>query len=413
MDTNTLNKDNITLLCKVVDNYGDIGFVYRLSRSISKLAPNKTLNLVVSNLSSFAAMAPEVNPNKKIQHCFGWNILDWNSNEECKKYFTENPPDVILECFQCGRPDWLEDIIFEKDNKKIYQIINVEYLTAEEWADDFHLLKSATRSQYVRKINFMPGFTNKTGGLVLDNEFISYLNDKTSASKALYPYLSKADIEALKNENTFCITLFSYPREYNHILEALKEYESKIKEENPSFNIHIFCANGKCYQNLKKTQFFNSIKTSELPYLPQSSWDALLTLCDFNFIRGEDSFSRACLSGKPFIWHAYIQDEEFQLIKAHAILERIKPFLENDIYNTLYEYTLLYNHEKNVILGEEALNLTKNLDFETDQENREKNLLFKLLNSYLQLKKGFIDFSNKLISNGDLTKNLLIYIDNL
>lgn len=413
MNRKTLNKDNITLLCKVVDNYGDIGFVYRLSRSISKLAPNKTLNLVVSNLDSFAAMAPEIDPNKKIQKCFGWNVLDWNANEECTKYFTENPPDVILECFQCGRPDWLEDIIFAKENEKLYQIINVEYLTAEEWADDFHLLKSATRSQFVRKINFMPGFTDKTGGLVLDEEFISYIKNENSAYKALEAFLSESDISALKDKNTFCLTLFSYPREYRHILKALKEFEDKIRLENKDFHIHILCANGNCYKLLKETEGFSNISSSQLPYLPQSSWDALLTLCDFNFIRGEDSFSRACLSGKPFIWHAYIQDEEFQIVKAHAILERIKPFLENDTYKTLYEYSMLYNHENGVKFGEEAETLIKSFNLEKDQEIREKTLLIKLLEENLVLKKAFLAFSNKLISNGDLAENLLSYIDKL
>ena len=76
-----------------------------------------------------------------------------------------------MECFQCGRPEWLEELLFSQQFNLNVQIVNVEYLTAESWADDFHLLKSGTRSAKIKKINFMPGFTKKTGGLILVKKF--------------------------------------------------------------------------------------------------------------------------------------------------------------------------------------------------------------------------------------------------
>lgn len=414
MNTNLLNKNSITLLCKVVDNYGDIGFVYRLSRSLSKLAPEKKLTLVVSNLDSFSSMAPEINPKLPIQECFGWTVLDWNADETCTKYFTETPPEVILECFQCGRPDWLENIIFAKGNEKLYQIVNVEYLTAEEWADDFHLLKSATRSQFVKKVNFMPGFTEKTGGLVLDANFMSFLKSKNTAMEALSNHLAKADLDTLKDENTFCVTLFSYPREYENIISALLDFENEAKKLNSNFKVHIFCANGSCYKNLCETQNASLISNSQLPYLPQSAWDALLTQCDFNFIRGEDSFSRACLSGKPFIWHAYIQDQEFQLVKAQAILERIRPFLEKEDFNKLCKYTMLYNHDEEKDFDEESKKAYESyIEQEKCTIDDKTTLLKNILSRNNEIRIGFENFSKKLISNGDLASKLLTYIDSL
>ena len=42
--------------------------------------------------------------------------------------------------------------------------------------------------------------------------------------------------------------------------------------------------------------------------------------------RGEDSFVRAQLSGKPFIWNIYPQTEETHIKKLEAFGERIRPF---------------------------------------------------------------------------------------
>jgi uncharacterized repeat protein (TIGR03837 family) len=45
-----------------------------------------------------------------------------------------------------------------------------------------------------------------------------------------------------------------------------------------------------------------------LPFIPQTDYDKLLWSCDLNLVRGEDSFVRAQLAGKPFLWHIYPQD---------------------------------------------------------------------------------------------------------
>ncbi len=44
-------------------------------------------------------------------------------------------------------------------------------------------------------------------------------------------------------------------------------------------------------------------------------------------IRGEDSFARAQLAGKPFIWNIYPQTEDTHIHKLTAFEDRLKPFL--------------------------------------------------------------------------------------
>ena len=56
--------------------------------------------------------------------------------------------------------------------------------------------------------------------------------------------------------------------------------------------------------------------------MPQNQFDALLHLVDGAIIRGEDSFVRAQLAGKPFLWHIYPQDEMAHLDKLHAFWQK-------------------------------------------------------------------------------------------
>ena len=401
------NKDpSISILCSVVDNYGDIGFVYRLARNLSQKNKDLKLTLIVSNLKSFAAMAPEIDPSKEIQTYNGCTVLDWNADRQCTSYFIQNPLEVVLQCFQCGRPQWMEELLFAKDRADTVQIINIEYLTAEQWADDFHLLRSGTRSSYVKKINFMPGFTPKTGGLILDEPFMSYLKDSTIA-------LKEADFYT-KEEDTFDVVLFSYPRNFDSVIKALKDFQAIKQKSNPSFRIRIYAANGISLNCVIESclKYHNPFELIKLPYLTQTQWDALLTLTDFNFIRGEDSFARACLTGKPFIWHAYPQEEEVQIIKVKAFLDRLEPYMDSDMSRILNLFTLSYNRKYKIPPCTESYDiLCKYPEIEEEKDN--SKLLVELFVNYDILKSCYKNFARDLIRNGNLTDNLLSYIKTL
>jgi uncharacterized repeat protein (TIGR03837 family) len=47
----------------------------------------------------------------------------------------------------------------------------------------------------------------------------------------------------------------------------------------------------------------------------------VLSQCDFNIVRGEDSFVRAQLADKPFIWHIYPQEDRAHEVKLAAFLD--------------------------------------------------------------------------------------------
>ena len=397
---------DITILCRVVDNYGDIGFVYRLARELSSLSSiEKTqIRLIVSDLKSFNAMAlpPGISTSLAVQNYNGWKVIDWNACAEGKCEFTEQPPKIILECFQCGRPEWLDEILFSAQTTQTVQIVNVEYLTAEDWADDFHLLKSGTRSALVKKINFMPGFTKKTGGLVLDKNFVSCVHSKTAALECLKKYASKKTVALIEDTNLFRVIAFSYERNFENEARALSEFA-----KNSGRKVQVLLAPGLGNAPFKKAAAaFKNISVYDLEYLPQLAWDALLTLADFSFIRGEDSFSRACLSGIPFVWHAYPQEEEFQLVKAAAVLKRMEPFFSAGDMSLVKNVWLSYNRKPSVKMCDEACKVYNEC---TDAGYIP---LLRILENYGGIKKSFGMFAQSLFANGNLAQNLLAFLQN-
>ena len=56
-------------------------------------------------------------------------------------------------------------------------LINLEYLSAEDWIEDFHLQSSPIGKGKLKKIFFMPGFTEKTGEFIADSNFLDRCKD--------------------------------------------------------------------------------------------------------------------------------------------------------------------------------------------------------------------------------------------
>lgn len=366
--TNNVKKMNITVLCKVVDNYGDVGVVYRLVNQLKKLNPALKLNLVIDDLDSFKKINNSVILEKEIQNFAGYDVYNWNSFEFCYEKFSENDGEkleIILECFQCGRPQWMEKILFEDKLQRTVNIIMIDYLTAEKYAEDFHCLKSLTRSAKVQKVNFMPGFTSKTGGLTIDEEW-----------KELRP--RNAD------GNILC---FTYERDWVPLVNALNKYGKK----------KVMIAQGRGFQSLKNTFDSYESKTviyEALDFINQQEWDKLMQSCSVLIIRGEESMSRACLSGIPFIWHAYPQSNEYQQVKVQALLERMKEYFSEVDFNIILKVWTLFNSSEKEV---------DSLEFESS--------IYNFLISSDKLEYGFKAFALDLRKNGDLAANLMTFIE--
>lgn len=393
----------LTILCKVLDNYGDIGVVYRLCRSLSDINSSLKLNLVVSSLEVFKKMADEINPSQSFQTYRGWNIFDWNDAETCGRYFSENPPAVILQTFQCGLPDWLDEIIYGKsfsDSGKICRIINIEYLTAEKWADDFHLLRGGSRSANVKKFFFMPGFTKKTAGLILDKNFSDLLSDEKYRNSLIESITGTVPF----SKDEFKLLVFSYPMDFSFFFDAVNSFAGKSSKK-----VHVYVAPGaglESFRTMEKCYKTIDFSVDYLPYLSQETWDAFLCSMDFLFIRGEDSFARATLTGIPFLWNIYKQDEEFHLVK-------LKAFLDILDCPKINEMSWLYNRNFEIEYGSEASNAWGKISEcknEKDAQKKMTELLEQILLNLDEIKPSFQRFAEKTLELGNLSAKLLDFL---
>lgn len=361
----------ITFLCKVVDNYGDIGVIWRICRGIQNyISKNDTINLIIDDLFSFKRINSDVDVRKSYQKILNVNIYKWNDFDFCYKEFSginNTRLEVILEMFQCGRPDWLEKILFDEELNHIVQIIMVDYLTAEKYAEDFHKLMSLTRRGCVKKVNFMPGFTKKTGGLAL-NEIWGNLSERNPFGDILF---------------------FCYERNWDITSKSIKDYFEKKNDSN----LKLLIAQGQGKDSFIKSAKKCNLPYIELDYLNQNEWDIMMKNCSFMFVRGEETMSRACLSGIPFIWHAYPQSDDYHLVKVNALLERMRNHFTNEHFEIIKNAWLYINSS------------------ESDHcQNEYVDSIGHMLDCQDDLVYGFRDFALSLINNGDLCLNLVNFI---
>lgn len=361
----------VDLLCRVVDNLGDIGFVYRLARSLSELSSEVSaelrLRLIVDDLASFAALCPGVNPSSPSQTVNGWRIVRWQSpGEAAIRHFLEERPRTVIECYACGRPVWFEPILFDEADPSERLLIDLEYFTLEPWSADYHLLPSLTRSPKVKKVIFMPGILPGTGGLLQDAPFMAALSEASAPASCVAPgaretmrrdLLRHAQIsQALppatdspgspplfRLEAAYWVLIFSYEHDYSTIVADLAAFAL----ERP---VLVFAAAGRSSEPFLASwnHADRPFPVIPLPLLGQTLWDRLLAATDFAIIRGEESFSRAILSGRPFLWECYPFTEADgktagHLEKIHAFLDLLRPLAEPQAFTAYERLVLRFN----------------------------------------------------------------------
>ena len=284
----------IDIFCEVIDNYGDVGVAYRLAREFKRIYPNKQLRFIISKTE-------ELDLIKKAEDI---TIIAYKNIDKI-----ETPADLVIETFACNIPE----TYMNKALKTSKLIINLEYFSSENWVDDFHLQESFLGGN-LKKYFFIPGLSEKSGGIILDKEFLDRKN-KVQENKEYY--LKQFNI----NENyDLIISVFSYEKNFDNFLETLQKLDKKVL---------LLLLSEKTQKNFIKyfdnNNYYDKIKAVKLPFFTYDKYEKLLALCDINLVRGEDSFVRALLLAKPFLWHIYPQDENAHIIKLESFLEKYCP----------------------------------------------------------------------------------------
>ena len=343
----------LDIFCEIIDNYGDIGVVYRTAKELQKIFPKSKIRAFLNRLDEFKKINSQVLdlPSQNIDgiEYITFDYLRDNANELLTAQ-------VIIEAFGCQIPKEYMEIAY--DNSEL--LINLEYLSAEDWIEDFHLQSSPLGRGKLKKVFFMPGFTEKSGGVIADSNYLERIQ-RVLENKEFYEKKYLSDIE--DRENKIVGTLFSYEKNFTPLLEDLKKLDKDV----------VILAMGektqdslrKILKNFSIEDFRNSLKYGKieirfLNFLNQEEYEELINIVDFNFVRGEDSFIRAVLTGKPYMWHIYCQEEYAHMDKIEGFLDKYRRVIENfsdeDFLLNMEKFFKDYNFRKenSLELGKES-----------------------------------------------------------
>jgi uncharacterized repeat protein (TIGR03837 family) len=288
-------KSRWDIFCKIVDNFGDIGVCWRLARQL-QTEHGLRVHLWVDDFSAAQKIIPNLNTETKQQICEAITINKWNDAAD----FTQ-AADVVIEAFACGLPDQYLTAMQGQNSKWI----NLEYLSAESWVDDFHAKPSPQVNGLIRYFYF-PGFTEATGGLIRERSIVE-LNQQSNLE-----------------DNNLKASLFCYPdAPILDLLSALQANIHAVSVYVPASSILPQIADffGEKTISVGDCLSRDNLHVHILPFLSQDDYDKLLRDCDINFVRGEDSWVRAIWAAKPFIWQPYLQTENTHIKKLKAFID--------------------------------------------------------------------------------------------
>ena len=296
------------IFCKVIDNHGDIGVCWRLACALA--GRGEQVRLWVDDVSALDWMAPGGQAGVEVRH--------WDAGATA----AATPGDVVIEAFGCDLDAAFQAGLAGRTLSQGRQPawINLEYLTAEDFAERTHGLPSPVLhgpAQGLVKHFFYPGFTTGTGGLLREPGMA-----QRRATFNRNDWLHAQGMDIVDGERL--VSLFCYePPALAALLEQLAQgpqptrllvtagraataVQTEIENKNslkPAWNGH------------------EMLSISYLPLLTQADFDHLLWSCDFNFVRGEDSLVRALWAGQPFAWQIYPQHDGAHHAKLEAFLD--------------------------------------------------------------------------------------------
>ena len=189
------------IFCSVVDNYGDIGVCWRLAKQLAN-EHGVAVRLWVDVLASFHRLCPDVDAQLSQQYCRGVEIRHW------VEIFPEViPAQWVIEAFACKLPESYVKAMAVQEHKPVW--INLEYLCAEDWIEGCHMLPSPHPSLPLVKYFYFPGFTPKTGGLLLERDLLARRDvfQNSAAHQQAFWKMIELTVPAAE---TLIVSLFAY-----------------------------------------------------------------------------------------------------------------------------------------------------------------------------------------------------------
>lgn len=382
MHLNHTPKRTLALFCKVVDNYGDIGICWRLARQLQQ-EHDIAVTLWVDDLVSFQKICPEVNIHHDQQQVAGVQLQYWKNQDGA--FMPADVADIVIEFFACDIPPGYIAAMAQCEPRPVW--LNLEGLTAEEWVEGCHTLPSPHPSYSLTKYFFYPGFTNKTGGLLLESTLGQQRQQFQSDPAAMMAFLAPFGVTPTEMQS-IKVSLFCYPQapvvtlfeawQSNHVPVTCLVPQGVAIDAVETWMVQAASVGASATRG--------ALTVRVLPFIPQPEYDQLLWACDLNFVRGEDSFVRAQWAERPFIWHIYPQDENLHHKKLRAFLQRYATELES-----LNTFSLAWNGA-----GIEPKECSKSWQ--------------QLQADMPKIAEIAIQWNRQMLNNGDFASNLMTFI---
>jgi uncharacterized repeat protein (TIGR03837 family) len=303
------------ILCRVVDNYGDVGVAWRLARCLAR-EHGKSVRLILDDLTVLARLCPQADAALAAQRIDAVEVSLWR--EVFREEASPDVADVVVETFGCDTPE--SYVRAMADRRPMPRWINLEYLSAEEWVEGSHALPSPhPRYAPLTRHFFFPGFTARTGGL-LREENLLVRRDGFQADRAAQAEFWRAVTGSIPPDGALKVSLFGYAdAPYASLLEAMTHHAGPVWVVAPE-GAAATALTGWLHGRAHGSQ--GPIEAHAVSFLEQGRYDELLWACDLNFVRGEDSFVRAQWAARPFVWNIYPQEDGAHWVKLAAFLAR-------------------------------------------------------------------------------------------
>ena len=308
------------IFCQVVDNHGDLGVCWRLSRELA--ARGQQVRLWLDDARALAWMAPGATEGAVP----GVRVLPWARPIAPDLLASLPRADVWVEAFGCEiPPEFIAASARQTGDKgqnglKPPVWLNLEYLSAEAYVERMHALPSPVLRGPAAgwtKWFFYPGFTPRTGGLLREADLPARL---AAFDRAAWLRAQGIDWRGEQVMSLFCYEPATLPALLRQLVTADAPTRLLVTAGRASAAVQHTIAHEIGLQRLLHER--QQLSISYLPHLPQTGYDELLWACDWNFVRGEDSLVRALWAGRPFVWQIYPQPEDdAHHAKLHAFLD--------------------------------------------------------------------------------------------
>ncbi len=378
------------IFCTVVDNFGDIGVTWRFVKELS--LQGKKIRLFLDRTDVLNRFESVIKPDIDRQE-FGESVtvIKWSDNTD---FGNVGETEAVVEMFACHIPD---RYVSQMNDNCLW--INVEYLTAEDWIEDCHGLMSLDRGR--RKYFFFPGFTEKTGGVNFEHFQITEQYSHSDFTDMLFDCVNR--LKKREKKNLLIFSVFTYANNVMADIICRYNFGNSI---DPVFIMpegllldYMLSNSSDCLKPIDDKNGNSEIKLFEstsgstvavIPMVSQDDYDEILRRCDMNFVRGEDSFIRAQMASKPFIWNIYPQDEQYHLVKLDAFTDKYTSRYPDELKMAYCEFSREFNNE-------DLTNLQQHFQ--------------QIISGLSTIDQHIKEWRNSLIRMGSLTDNIIKFAE--